>query len=451
VSGIFVTQSDPMWILVGATLQPADHSWSVLLDASAVLFDCPTIVAPSNPTIDWGDGPIEDAATITLIPLGGGAADDLQIAGALTSGKTLLLAPGTWNIGGAVVVYPETQELHGPAPASRGAIRLSYGDELTHAATTEGTWSRATYDATFNGTIDHTIHDGYNWHPTGGPIDPAFVSWYWQMEVNYVPALGASPLSEWFIQYNPAGGGPGGQRPIGCMVVHATGKPSSFVTGELTIQTSNTPPEQKILVLDDPLATTLIRTPVSFITQASANNVSLNDAWAAFWNPIYLWTKKLPILFMDTAGTGYCQLMLNGSDEFCIGTTDANSGGIAALVPAATKIGGGTHGVQHHGEIRELGPGGAAPVNVQTITGNRTLVAGTDAQIQLLTANNAHDVILPADTCTGLYYWIESRGSNTITVKRAGGATVATYQAQHAGWVKCTGATWVAYGHVEIH
>jgi hypothetical protein len=205
VSGIFVTQSDPMWSLVGATLQPADHSWSVLLDASAVLFDCPTIVAPSNPTIDWGDGPIEDAATITLIPLGGGAADDLQIAGALTSGKTLLLAPGTWNIGGAVVVYTETQELHGPAPADNGAVRLSNHEQITFAGESHGTaFGLGAYHATFGGVVDNIFVCGWNVNSAGNAIDPSECILATQVETSYFD--GVDTWMEWMVAYVPPAG-----------------------------------------------------------------------------------------------------------------------------------------------------------------------------------------------------------------------------------------------------
>jgi hypothetical protein len=386
---------------------------------------------------------------VTLTPLGGGADDAPQIAAALASGKIVILAPGTWNLGGVVTVYTQAQELHGPAPASRGAIRLSYGDELTHAATTEGMWSRATYDATFDGVVDHTIHDGYNWLPFGGQIDPAYVSWYWQMEATYKTAAAGPVISEWFLQYQPAGGGVDGRRPIGCMVDHTTGEGFTGVQGAFTVETDATGVRKpRVVIPNDVVSIAHLYSPIQVISQASANIAKWTDTWSALWNGLYLWTKKFPILFFDTAGTGYCQMTLNGSDEFCVGTTDANAIGEATHVPSAVKLGAGVGGVQHHGECRERGPGGTKPVNVEAIGATRTLVAGTDAQIQILTAAAAQDVVLPADTCTGLYYWIEQRGANTITIQKADGTHITTLTSLQGCWVKCTGATWVAYGKV---
>lgn len=58
MSGYFVTAPDPFWVLSGHTLSMADATDWLLLDCSGILFDCPIIQSPGNPSWDLGTGGI---------------------------------------------------------------------------------------------------------------------------------------------------------------------------------------------------------------------------------------------------------------------------------------------------------------------------------------------------------------------------------------------------------
>jgi hypothetical protein len=235
MSGYFVTSPDPFWVLSGHTLSMADPTNWLLLDCSGILFDCPIIQSPGNPSIDWGDGRIEDAGSITLSPLGGGLNDNPQIAAALATGKIVILSPGTWNLGGVVTVYTQAQELHGPAPADDGVVRLSYSDAITlESSDATGRWALNTYDATFFGVVDHTARWGFNNGAGGTFHDTTLPQFGIQLEATFNTAAIGPVQSEFFVQYSSPGGAVE-RRPIECDVVHATNECATTISGQFAV------------------------------------------------------------------------------------------------------------------------------------------------------------------------------------------------------------------------
>lgn len=84
----------------------------------------------------------------------------------------------------------------------------------------------------------------------------------------------------------------------------------------------------------------------------------------------------------------------------------------------------------------------------QTLSGNLTLVDG-DKAIQKIDCNGANrDVTLPAVATTNHVFYIvnSSGGAFTITVKNAGGSTIATVAQGAAGIILSTGAVWYSAG-----
>lgn len=91
-------------------------------------------------------------------------------------------------------------------------------------------------------------------------------------------------------------------------------------------------------------------------------------------------------------------------------------------------------------------------VNVETLTGNKTLVVG-DARFQKLDPDGSKDVILPAEPLSkGLCYMIlnAAGGAENITVKSDAPATVVTLNQNEAAWVVCDGVTWSHMGVLTI-
>jgi hypothetical protein len=173
---------------------------------------------------------------ITLTPLGGGADDAPQIAAAIATGKIVILAPGTWNLGGVVTVYTQAQELHGPAPADDGVVRLSYSDAITlNSSDDTGRFALITYDATFFGVLHHTCRVGFNAGLGGAAHDTNIVQWGMQFEANYWTSPIGPFQSEWFLQWRDAGPAPAEIRPLQVYVVHSTGKCHTGISGSLEV------------------------------------------------------------------------------------------------------------------------------------------------------------------------------------------------------------------------
>jgi hypothetical protein len=221
-----------------------------------------------------GPGGCNDSCYICLAPLGPGQADDAQIANALLTGAVVCLAPGDWLINGAVVTYTQAQELHGPAPADDGVMRLSYSDAITlESSDATGRYALNTYDATFNGVIDHTSRYGFNNGATGGPSDPAMHEWGMQFEANYKPAAGATPIySEWFLQWRPSGLAYE-RRPIGVMVDEATGLAKLDLIGQVCVYTTAVVPR---LAIPDGVGEVACRGDWSFLNIGGGNETKLS-------------------------------------------------------------------------------------------------------------------------------------------------------------------------------
>ena len=81
-------------------------------------------------------------------------------------------------------------------------------------------------------------------------------------------------------------------------------------------------------------------------------------------------------------------------------------------------------------------------VNVEAISGNKTLVL-SDSTYQILDGGGSdYDVIMTAET-DGVHFWIRNDGStNSLLIKDAGATTIATLTAGKAALVVCDGTTW---------
>jgi hypothetical protein len=106
MSGYFVTSPDPFWVLSGHTLSMADPADWLLLDCSGILFDCPIIQSPGNPSWDMGTGPVTMAGAFEQ---GAPGASDYASTGSMRVGTT-------WSLIGSVV-----------GPADREIIRWNGG------------------------------------------------------------------------------------------------------------------------------------------------------------------------------------------------------------------------------------------------------------------------------------------------------------------------------------
>ncbi len=93
-----------IWTRAGTNIGPTVGTDSLTTGTGPVTvhgaFDlhCSSVTATTNPTINWGAGRIEDAGSVTLTPIGGGADDAPQIETALGQYKTVCLAPAAFNV-----------------------------------------------------------------------------------------------------------------------------------------------------------------------------------------------------------------------------------------------------------------------------------------------------------------------------------------------------------------
>jgi hypothetical protein len=227
-----------------------------------------------------GPGGCNDSCYICLAPLGPGQADDAQIANALLTGAVVCLAPGDWLINGAVVTYTQAQELHGPAPADDGTIRLSYSDAITlESSDATGRYALNTFDANFGGVIDHTMRLGFNNGASGNAEDPALIQWALQFESEYLNPIPGTLQSEWFLQWRPGGGGVVELRPIQCNVVWPTQECNTTIRGTFTIRTDadGQPPRLAVPGDANPIVTT---GQVSFMDTTGATPIVTVADWS---------------------------------------------------------------------------------------------------------------------------------------------------------------------------
>ena len=91
-----------------------------------------------------------------------------------------------------------------------------------------------------------------------------------------------------------------------------------------------------------------------------------------------------------------------------------------------------------------------ARVNVENMAGHKQLEVN-DAQYQKLDPNGGvRDVTLPDVENTGLTFTIHNIGGETITVKKPGGATVATLPTLEACTFICDGSAWQHLGIITV-
>lgn len=86
--------------------------------------------------------------------------------------------------------------------------------------------------------------------------------------------------------------------------------------------------------------------------------------------------------------------------------------------------------------------------NVETLSGNKTLVVG-DKTFQKLDPAAARDLILPAEAeSNGLLFYIMNAAdaAETITVKNDNADTIVTLPQNESAIVICDGTTWVHMG-----
>lgn len=81
-------------------------------------------------------------------------------------------------------------------------------------------------------------------------------------------------------------------------------------------------------------------------------------------------------------------------------------------------------------------------VNIETITGDKTLVL-SDSTFQILNGGASdRDVDLPAET-DGISFWITNSGaSNSLVVKDVGASTIATVAFGEGALFVCDGSAW---------
>jgi hypothetical protein len=81
-------------------------------------------------------------------------------------------------------------------------------------------------------------------------------------------------------------------------------------------------------------------------------------------------------------------------------------------------------------------------VNVETITGDKTLTL-SDSTFQILDGGGSDfDVNLPAEQ-DGIYFWVTNEGAtNALVVKNDAAATIVSLAAGEAGLFVCDGTDW---------
>mgnify|MGYP003137960564 FL=1 len=89
--------------------------------------------------------------------------------------------------------------------------------------------------------------------------------------------------------------------------------------------------------------------------------------------------------------------------------------------------------------------GGSPGINVETLTGTKTLV-DSDKRHQRLDPDGAKNVVLPAEEgSAGREFWIwnAASGSEDITVKNDAASTIGTVSQNEGALYVCDGSAWV--------
>jgi hypothetical protein len=219
----------------------------------------------------------------------------------------------------------------GLTPHDDGAIRLSYSDAITfETSDATGRWAINTYDATFNGVVDHTTRWAFN-GGIGGLHDPALPSWGMQMEATYKPGPAANVISEWFIQYLNAGATVE-RRPIAASVDNVTNNADVATTGSFTV-VNNAAQTRLYIPNDGNVSTHYGALQVSPLTGGNATQI--NPSYGVmFWQVLSQQVNNFVALeCLNAASTDYIEVArVNATDEVVL------AGGAAAKAASAIRL-----------------------------------------------------------------------------------------------------------------